>query len=689
MKSNNSPENVFVLIRLYNVRTDPELALFVDPWQLHTDGVLSLTTESQYATHFTRLPPSIRLEKSATITTSRKFAVGGNLVKIMHRSKESKSQTEIILDDPAYVYKPLGFGEIRLLELLPGTGEMPLEGVVHYVRLETARQYSALSYVWGNALMPFDLQTADGKMPLTAALNSALRTVRHKAFSVRLWVDAICINQADDHEKILQIRLLRSIFQKADKVVAWVGDEKDHSNRAIEALIQIRTLALRPDQWPENLPAIPSTWSDDIPGPQDIAWIDIGKFFERDWFQRIWVVQELVLGSKIWILCGKWSVNWDDVFAALETCLHGIESIRVSNARLRQVITQTKPAYLLGSTRRMFKDPRLSRRFSLLSLLDIFAHCAATKERDKLFALLGIALDAESDIFDANYSSSLETVVRRYASEFVRRGHTLDLLYRAGTSKSYNFCSWIPKWTDREARRTISTWRGAQGNFSSGGNSSVKASTLNSGQDKLQVSGIAIDTIEQLCRTTTSEDDIISVVIEIRSSIDKLKSYPTGERLEDLKLKVPIGNAIGPCSDDSGTLELNVPEVRNVDRVFDWKEEFSDIKSVQEMVEFLQKPRDSRVRSWKYWTTAATFAKRLCDGRFFVTKKGYVGFAPHDAAIGDEICVFYGAAVPFVLRKSWRSGSAYKLIGECYIHGIMYGEALSFEGIQERSYTLL
>jgi len=44
MKSNNSPENVFVLIRLYNVRTDPELVLFVDPWQLHTDGVLSLTT---------------------------------------------------------------------------------------------------------------------------------------------------------------------------------------------------------------------------------------------------------------------------------------------------------------------------------------------------------------------------------------------------------------------------------------------------------------------------------------------------------------------------------------------------------------------------------------------------------------------------------------------------------------------
>jgi hypothetical protein len=291
------------------------------------------------------------------------------------------------------------------------------------------------------------------------------------------------------------------------------------------------------------------------------------------------VVQELVLGSKVRILCGKWEVNWEDVFAALEICLHGIESLRGSNARLSQFTPQTKPAYL-GLTRRMFKDPRLSRRFSLLSLLDIFAHCNATKERDKLFALLGIALDAQGNVFDANYSSSLETVVRRYVGEFVRRGHTIDLLYRAGTSKSFEFCSWIPKWTDRESRRTILTWHTAKGNFSSGGKLCTKASTLNSELERLQVSGISIDSIEQLCGRTTSKDNIISVVIEIYSLIDKLQSYPTGELLDDLKLKVPIGNALAPCSDDCGIVELPVPIVKNVDRVFNWKDEFSAISSV-------------------------------------------------------------------------------------------------------------
>jgi Heterokaryon incompatibility protein (HET) len=689
MRSSNNPKNVFVLIRLHNIRIDPELDLFVDPWQLHADGVLSLTTESQYEAKFKYHPPTIRLEKLVTGIPSKKVAASGGFARILHRSKSSKSQIEMTLDDPVYTYRSLGFGEIRLLELLPGTGDMPMEGCVRHFPLESAGQYSALSYVWGNALMPFDLQTRDGRIPLTGALNAALRALRNKDTSVILWVDAICINQANDHEKILQIRLLRSIFQKAEKVLAWVGDEKESSNRAIEALIQIRTLALNPDQWPINLTPISSTWSDKIPGPQDSVWGDICEFFQRDWFQRIWVVQELVLGSEVRILCGKWDVNWDDVFAALEICLCGIEAIRVSNARMRRVIPQTKPAYLVGLTRRMFKDPRLSRRFSLLSLLDIFAHCDATKERDKLFALLGLALDAESSVFDADYSSSLETVIRRYAGEFVQRGHTMDLLYRAGTSKSFEFCSWIPKWTGREPRRTISTWGTADGNFSAGGKSCAKESTLNPGLDELQVSGIGIDTIEQLCQKTTGKHDIISVILEIHSSIDKLQSYPTGEPLEDLKLKVPIGNALAPCSDDCGTLELNVPQVRNSDRVFNWKDEFSVISSVEEMVEFLQKKRDSRERGWKYWTTAAAFAKRLSNGRFCVTKTGYVGIVPYEANLGDKICVLHGALVPFVLRKTAGSDSLYKLVGECYIHGIMYGEALSVESIQERRYTLI
>ena len=58
-----------------------------------------------------------------------------------------------------------------------------------------------------------------------------------------------------------------------------------------------------------------------------------------------------------------------------------------------------------------------------------------------------------------------------------------------------------------------------------------------------------------------------------------------------------------------------------------------------------------------------------------------LGYEPHS---GDEIWILHGGHVPFILRPyctdSNRAGS-YFLAGDCYIHGIMDGEAM--EGWQE------
>lgn len=63
--------------------------------------------------------------------------------------------------------------------------------------------------------------------------------------------------------------------------------------------------------------------------------------------------------------------------------------------------------------------------------------------------------------------------------------------------------------------------------------------------------------------------------------------------------------------------------------------------------------------------------------RFAGTNNGLAGYVPLRARKGDTVAIFYGAEVPFVLRKK-RDGS-YLLIGECYMHGIMIGEALKNE----------
>ncbi len=61
--------------------------------------------------------------------------------------------------------------------------------------------------------------------------------------------------------------------------------------------------------------------------------------------------------------------------------------------------------------------------------------------------------------------------------------------------------------------------------------------------------------------------------------------------------------------------------------------------------------------------------------RLLLTSSGNIGLAPSRAAPGDLVVVLLGAPVPHVLRK--RDDGGYTLVGECYVHGIMAGEALA------------
>jgi len=60
-----------------------------------------------------------------------------------------------------------------------------------------------------------------------------------------------------------------------------------------------------------------------------------------------------------------------------------------------------------------------------------------------------------------------------------------------------------------------------------------------------------------------------------------------------------------------------------------------------------------------------------------ITKCGYIGAIPQEAQLGDLVCILFGCSVPVVLRK--HIGEEYQLVGECYIHGLMDGEALAMQ----------
>lgn len=59
-----------------------------------------------------------------------------------------------------------------------------------------------------------------------------------------------------------------------------------------------------------------------------------------------------------------------------------------------------------------------------------------------------------------------------------------------------------------------------------------------------------------------------------------------------------------------------------------------------------------------------------------------MGMFPDTTQKDDIIFAPMGVNVPFVLREA--GNKRYKLVGECYLHGVMYGEVAEAPGWESR-----
>ncbi|KAI1092525.1 hypothetical protein F5B19DRAFT_502241 [Rostrohypoxylon terebratum] len=693
----SSPRDVAIWVIISSVHRDPQVSLFVNPWRLIVEAQLKIKNMAYYQMEFMEMPshitinPNPSMANAAVLRTKKRRS-------LFKRSDKSKIEASHF-SNMFYRYESLkGFRDIRLLEILSGTSDDTLEGHIRHVSLDEVGQYTAISYQWGSELKPHHIKTERGLIPITRSLYTALKRLRDPKSPIVIWADAVCIDQENHHEKSIQLHLMKDIFQTAKSVCAWLGEEANGSHQAIETLVQIRTLALEPSTWPKELPKVPESWRGrKCPDDEHWIWKDIDAFFQRGWFSRAWIIQEVIFASKLFVYCGSWCLDWTTIFEALNICLEqSSRFVKKMNTTARYNLPVE--AYSLGAIYKMYGHQASSElRYGLLKLLEIFSYTNATRQRDKLFSLLQLASDAKDLELYPDYSSSLEIVVRRYAATFVKRGETLDLLYRAGSSKSYEFSSWIPCWTRNDHPRTISTWYSGKGAFCAAGNTTVEASLLPSDNRVLVVAGVYVDKIRSVLDVSIEDHDAIEYVNHVRKAISALGSYPTGEHLQALKMRIPIGNACRPhldhISDALSTYHLIRSEIAESEGTeslawsdkadeFDFSGEMIAVQSIQHLVDFLKRPKKVRDELWKYWHTAMSLSKRLSIARFCVTRRGYAGLMPLDAKVGDSIVLIRGAVVPFVIRQDQENGFN-KLIGEAYVHGLMHGEGLGLNHIKD------
>jgi hypothetical protein len=310
-------------------------------------------------------------------------------------------------------------------------------------------QFEALSYAWGDDTPTEIIELPDKSyLPIATNLESFLRYRRQREAPVSLWVDAICINQQDIEERSQQVQVMGQIYLLSSRLCIWLGCPSDDSSLAMSALREI---------------ANDSTFSKLSMSPEASAGVE--SLLSRAWWSRAWVIQEVALGGmgtkygKMIVWCGFECIKWCHLVMACSR-------IHVNTLNMRQSFPAVENALGIDALPSRGDDEVLGTGESypdrLLRQLSEHRNCLASNPRDKVYALLGLWLDAISEGCQidtslkaaptVDYSRCVQDVYLDYATWIVVETQSLELLnhcqpYYLDSPLAQPLPTWVPDWS--------------------------------------------------------------------------------------------------------------------------------------------------------------------------------------------------------------------------------------------------
>ncbi|KUJ12782.1 heterokaryon incompatibility, partial [Mollisia scopiformis] len=139
--------------------------------------------------------------------------------------------------------------------------------------------YEAVSYTWGTESHNRPITIDEKRFYVSPTLKQALKQFHNAAGLRCLWIDAICINQADLEERNQQIQFMARIYRNSSRLLVWLGVSASNSDYAMKFLEELG------DQEVEDQNRF-------------LEWIEIdsiASLISRPWFTRTWILQEFVL----------------------------------------------------------------------------------------------------------------------------------------------------------------------------------------------------------------------------------------------------------------------------------------------------------------------------------------------------------------------------------------------------------
>ncbi|KAI0456821.1 heterokaryon incompatibility protein-domain-containing protein [Xylaria acuta] len=133
--------------------------------------------------------------------------------------------------------------------------------------------------------------------------------------SIGLWVDALCINQADIIERNYQVGQMRQIYTSAIKVLTMTGPDVEDPQATNELLSKIFRATLKGHASPGEPRML-------LNEGNCSAWKGVCEIAGRSYWSRLWIIQEVLLANTGAWLCygGKYrsvSVFFEAVYIIL------------------------------------------------------------------------------------------------------------------------------------------------------------------------------------------------------------------------------------------------------------------------------------------------------------------------------------------------------------------------------------
>lgn len=276
----------------------------------------------------------------------------------------------------------------RLVRLLPGNPDDPIKCTLHAVDLHKVADAEALSYRWGSMSTSRTISIDKVSFTVTENLFQALIHLRNVENERVLWVDAICINQSDINERNHQVQQMADIYSQARLVIAWLGPESEASRAAFQFLAYCYH---RP--------------RDRRDMTEDRGWDALENIYHRDYWKRVWIVQEICLAREVIIVCGHTQIPWTYITALRNNRMHCWTQYLSKGERkfMRSLLARIDDA----------RETHQRKRGCILwTLLESFEESECQEIHDRIYGFLGLASDYFNEGLPIDYTRSVSQLYR-------------------------------------------------------------------------------------------------------------------------------------------------------------------------------------------------------------------------------------------------------------------------------------